>query len=177
MSTDNLDKLKSNQVLELIRVAYEYCVFTEEIEKHDLKTILSFYQKILPLLYLKGALLPDIEVSDKSFNERYVSEEHWENVFVNLQAKLGKEEHFWTVDNNREMLKISIAEYLADIYQDLKDFVVLFQNNRLAAKENAVFEVKRYFQVHWGARLSAVIPVFHNILYAQEILKNEHSEI
>lgn len=177
MSKDNLDKIKSVQVLELIRVAHEFCVFTEDIEKQELNNILSFYEKVLPLLYLKGSLLPEVVVTDESLNERYVSEEHWENIFMNFRNKFGKDEYFWVLDSSKEPLKASIAEHFADIYQDMKDFIILFQNSRLAAKENAVFEMKRYFAVHWGPRLTTIMPVIHNLIYAQKIREHEESFI
>jgi hypothetical protein len=169
MTDDNLTILKSNHVLEMIRVAHEFCVFTEDISHRDFTEVLSFYQKILSLLYVKGSLLPAIEVSDEQFNERFVTEEHWENVFINLQTILGKEEVFTVIDQNQELQKASLAEHIADIYQDLKDFVVLFQNNRLAAKENALAELRRFFPVNWGLRITAAMPAIHQLYYAEAL--------
>ncbi len=176
MKKDNLEKVKSTQVLEMIRLAYEFCTFTEDIAKQEVKVVLSFYQKLLPLMYIKGALLPDLEEVDESFNERYVTEEHWEKVFMEAREKFDKDEYFWVVDKNNDTLKASIAEHLADIYQDMKDFVILFQNNKLVAKENSVFELKKLFAIHWGVRISALMPVFHNLMYALEIQENEEME-
>lgn len=176
MSKENLEKVKSTQVLEMIRLAFEFCTFTEDLAKQEVTVALSFYQKLLPLMYIKGSLLPELEVSDESINERYVSEEHWEKIFMSAKEKFDKDEYFWQVDSNNDTLKSSVAEYIADIYQDMKDFVVLFQDNRLAAKENAVYELKRYFAIHWGVRISALMPVFHNLIYALEIKENDDFE-
>jgi hypothetical protein len=173
MTEDNLNKLKSNQVLELIRVAHEYCVFTEGLEKKTLIETLSFYQKVIPLLYIKGSLLPTVEVSDESLNERFVNEAHWETVFMALREKLGEDEYYWQVDINKEMKKSSLAENLADVYQDLKDFVELFQKNQIAAKENAVFEIRKFFAVHWGPISITTLPEIHKLLYAKEIVEHE----
>ncbi len=173
MSKENLEKVKSTHVLEMIRLAYEFCTYTESIDKKELTEILSFYQKLLPLLYLKGSMLPELEASDESFNERYVSEEHWERIFMSVKSKFGKDEYFWLVDSNNDTLKASIAEHIADIYQDMKDFMVLFQNSRLAAKENAVIEIRKFYAIHWGLRLSTIMPVIHRLNYAIEIAENE----
>jgi len=171
---DNLSKLKNKNVLEMIAVAHEFNVFTEDVTKKDAVDILGFYQKILPLMYIKAALLPDIEVSDETANERYVAEEHWENVFMALKNKFDKGDSFWELDENNDSVKASLSEKLADIYQDTKDFVVLFQKNSLAAKENAVFEIKRLFMVHWGPRSIMVLHQIHQLLYSEEIkLENE----
>ena len=172
---DNLNKIKSTVVLEMIRVAHEYNVFSEDIEKKKVEDILSFYQKVIPLMYIKAALLPDIEVSDATANERYVAEEHWENVFMSLKEKFGKMDEYWELDDNNDSVKVSLAEKLADIYQDTKDFVVLFQKNQMAAKENAVFEIKRLFMVHWGPRCISALNQLHNTLYENEI--NEENEL
>ncbi len=166
---DNLSKVKNKVVLEMIAIAHEFNLFTEDLNKKSLEDILGFYQKILPLMYTKASLLPDIEVSDPTANERYVAEEHWENVFMALKGKLGEREYFWELDANNDTVKASIAEKLADIYQDTKDFVILFQKNLLAAKENAVFEIKRLFKVHWGPRALSTTAQIHQLLYAKEI--------
>jgi hypothetical protein len=168
---DNLNKIKSTVVLEMIRVAHEFNIFSEDIAKKNTKDIISFYQKVLPLMYLKASLLPDIEVSDPTANERYVAEEHWESIYMSLKEKFAKADEFWELDENNDSAKASLAEKLADIYQDTKDFVVLFQKNQMAAKENAVFEMKRLFMVHWGPRSISVLNQLHTVLYQQEIEK------
>ncbi len=166
---DNLSKVKNKMVLEMIAVAHEFNVFTEDLAKKNVNDILGFYQKVLPLMYVKASLLLDIEVSDESANERYVAEEHWESVFMALKGKFGKGDVFWELDESNDSIKASLSEKLADIYQDTKDFVVLFQKNRLAAKENAVFEIKRLLKVHWGPRAISVINQVHHLLYAKEM--------
>ncbi|MCK5846508.1 MAG: DUF5063 domain-containing protein [Bacteroidales bacterium] len=173
MSKENLEKVKSSTVLELIRVAHEFCVYTEGVSQNDIKDILSFYQKVLPLMYLKGSLLPELTDVDNGFAERYVSEEHWEQVFMNIKTKFGDDEYYWVVDQNREIIKASIAENIADIYQDMKDFVVLFQKNQLAAKENAVADAHRYLAIHWGPHLTSALNHIHTLLYAVELKENE----
>lgn len=166
---DNLSKLKSNTVLELIHIAHEYNVFTEDAAKKELKDILSFYQKVLPLMYIKASLLPDIEVSDESANERYVAEEHWETAFMGIKGKVGSADLFWELDEKNDSIKVSLSEKLADIYQDTKDFVVLFQKNQIAAKENATSEMKRLFMVHWGPLALGALTQMHKMQYEKEI--------
>ena len=171
---DNLNKVKNKTVLEMIAVAHEFNVFTEDVAKKEVNDILGFYEKILPLMYVKASLLPDIEVSDASANERYVAEEHWEGVFMALKGKFEKGDSFWELDENMDSVKASLSEKLADIYQDTKDFVILFQKNSLGAKENATHEIKRLFKVHWGPRAILVLGQLHQLLYTKEIeMENE----
>ncbi|MCK5856527.1 MAG: DUF5063 domain-containing protein [Bacteroidales bacterium] len=168
---DNINKIKSSVVLEMIRIAHEFNVFSEDIAKKETKDIISFYQKVLPLMYIKASLLPDIEVSDESANERYVAEEHWEKIYMHLKEKFAKADEYWELDENNDSIKVSLSEKLADVYQDTKDFVVLFQKNQMAAKENAVFEMKRLFKVHWGPRSISALNHLHIVSYQNEIEK------
>ena len=168
---ENINKIKSTAVLEMIRVAHEFNIFSEDIAKKETKDIIGFYQKVLPLMYIKAALLPEIEVSDPSANERYVAEEHWERIYVSLKEKFGKADEYWELDENNDSIKVSLSEKMADVYQDTKDFVVLFQKNQMAAKENAVFEMHRLFKVHWGPRSLSVLNQLHTALYQADIDK------
>lgn len=167
--TDNLTLLKSKQVLEMITVAHDFCLFTESVKGKTLKDLAGYYQKVLPLLQIKGALLPDIKVSDNSANEKYVTEEHWQEVFMALEGIFDKEDKYWFPDQNNDLIKESLADNLADIYQDMKDFVVLFQDSRLAAKENAVADLRRLFAVHWGLRTTKAAYKIHLTLFNNEI--------
>ncbi|MBT4466892.1 MAG: DUF5063 domain-containing protein, partial [Lentimicrobiaceae bacterium] len=60
-SKSNDDITLSKQVIEMATVANEFCYFVENIEKKEKEIVLEFMQRILPLLHLKGSLLPEIE--------------------------------------------------------------------------------------------------------------------
>ncbi len=174
MSQDNLEKVKSNIVLEMITVAHDYCLFTESAKGKTKADLLGYYQKVLPLLYIKGALLPQIEPEDLSANIKYVTEEHWQEVFMALEELFGNDDKYWHPDSNNDLIKESLADNLADIYQDMKDFVILFQDARLAAKENAVADFFRLFKTHWGLRVPKALKHIHNLLY-QELISEEET--
>jgi hypothetical protein len=65
-------------------------------------------------------------------------------------------------------LKASISEHLTDVYQDLKDFVLLYQKNLAYAKQNAVFECRTLFISHWGSRIASLMPALHAIAFHNE---------
>jgi hypothetical protein len=173
MTNDNLDKVKSNQVLEMITVANDFCIFTESIEKKEKADILGYYQKVLPLLYIKGALLPEIKPEDNSANVKYVNEEQWQSIYQELEGKFGEEDKYWFPDMNNELMKESLADNIADIYQDMKDYVLLFQDPRLSAKENAVADLVNLYQVHWGPRITKALHKIHLTLFNSTIREEE----
>ncbi|PLX00892.1 MAG: hypothetical protein C0591_00410, partial [Marinilabiliales bacterium] len=88
----------SKPILELVTVANEYCYYLDTIENKSKTGILEFMNRILPLLYLKGSLIPDMEVENPDANERFVTQEQWEEVFKVLREKFGKQDEFWIID-------------------------------------------------------------------------------
>ena len=144
------DVTVGKSALEMVTVANEYCYYLENIENKSKSEILNFVNSILPLMYLKGSLLPDFEVEYPEANERFVMEEQWENIFKILRDKFGTDDEYWLIDpqhiNESEPLRASIAENLSDVYQDMKDIVMLYQKNTVAARENALADCKKLFQ-------------------------------
>ncbi|MDP2724242.1 MAG: DUF5063 domain-containing protein [Bacteroidales bacterium] len=163
------DKTISAPIIEMLTVANEYCFFLDHAEEKKKEQLLVFMQRILPLLYLKGSLLPGIEPEYPEANELFVTEELWESVFTNLRKILGDEDEFMIIDpqyiNDTEPLKASISENLSDVYQDLKDFLWLYQRNTHAARENAANNCEKLFATHWGFRIGNVLGRIHYLLH------------
>lgn len=167
MSTKE-DPVASRSVLEMLTVAHEYCLFVEKCDEYKQEDILDYMRKISPLLYLKGTLLPDIEPEYPEANERFVIEEQWEAIFNKLRDQFGTLDQYWyqdyTVIDDNDPVKGSLADNYADIYQDLKDFTLLYQKKSHAAKENAVAEIKKLFHMHWGYRLLNAQAYVHSLV-------------
>ncbi|MFZ4520670.1 MAG: DUF5063 domain-containing protein [Bacteroidales bacterium] len=166
------DPVYSRKVLEMITVANEYCLFLEKAENYSAEELLNFLQKISPLIYLKSALLPDIEVEDEDAVEHYVSEEQWEFLFNVLYNKFGERDQFYFIDHHEKShndpVKGSLAESFTDIYQDLKDFLLLYQKPLKSFKENAVRECRRLFETRYGYKLMNAQSAIHVIQYPDE---------
>lgn len=162
----------SKNVLELLRVASEYCLFIENIGKYENRQMIDFMSKLFPLLYLKGAMLPPVKVDDPSANERYITLEQYEIVFNSIRENLMNMDVFWHLDYtppaDSEPVKGSLSEMLTDIYQDLKDFMLLYQQNKRAAKQNAANECRMLFYDHWGPRILQVLNVIHPLTFEKE---------
>ncbi len=164
----------SRKVLEMITVAHEFCLFIEENGRYESIQILAYLERVVPLLYLKGSLLPDVEVSDESANERFVTEEQWEVFFQQLKVKFGRIDTFYSNETagEKDILTCSLADQVADMYQDLKDFLLLYERNTMAARENAVQSCKNLFESRWGYRAIRVMQAIHFTLYGKSALNS-----
>ena len=166
------NSVSSKNVLEMITVANEYCHFIEKAHKYDVQDILEYLQKIFPLLYLKGSLLPKVEVQMPEMNERFVTAENWEIIFNELRNKFKPKDNYWTIDHSitedTDPQQTNLADNLTDVYQDLKDFVLLYSKGTQAAQENAIHDCKHFFETHWGNRLVMAQKYVHYLLYADK---------
>lgn len=161
------DPVYSKQVIELLTVANEYCIFTEKAEDYSKSDIINYYRHILPLLYIKGSVLKPLTPEYPEDAERFLTEESWEKILNSLRNKLYPDDHFWFCqdmrDENTEVEKMSIAECLSDIYQDMKDFVMLYQKNRYSSRENAIAEISRLFREHYGEIITRALSGLHHL--------------
>ena len=164
-----LDGLYSKKVIDMLTVSNEYCLYMETAEDKEKEEIFQYLQKLLPLLYLKASLLPDIPVNDENATEHFVTEEQWENMFNSLNSKLGNDGIYYYIDLNEKShsdpVRASLAENLTDIYQDLKDFVLLYQKPLRSAQENAVRDCKYLFETRFGYRLVNAQQAIHYLLF------------
>lgn len=165
------DPVYSRKVIEMLTVANEYCLFLEKAGNYTKQELYGFLQKIVPLIYLKAALLPDIVTGDEDATEHYVTEEQWEMMFNILRNKFEAEDQFHFIDlherSHTDALAGSMAENFTDIYQDLKDFVLLYQKPLKSFKENAVRDCRYLFETRFGFRLVTVHAALHYLLFSE----------
>jgi hypothetical protein len=164
--TDTDDITLSRNVLEMVAIADEFCRMTEDSHKLNPDAFLKSLNSFSALLYLRGSLLPVIVPEYPEANERFVTEEQWENIFNVCRDKTGSHDVFYFLSSHdalAESEKTSIAEGVADVYQDMKDFVVLFRKPLLAARENAVASCRELFVHRWGPILARLMPVLHEL--------------
>jgi hypothetical protein len=174
------DPTLSRLILEMATIAGEYCSFIENASAHPQEDIIRSMRSLVPLLYLRGTLIPELEPEYPEANERYVTEEQWDGIFTMLRALFSDKDEFYYAGLSEYeepiLLKGSLSEHLTDVYQDMKDFVLLFKKASLASRENAVHECRRMFYENWGSKLANVLPVLHTLYQPEIVNKNNEEE-
>jgi len=162
----------SKPVLEFTTVANEVCKFLEAPSTTEVKPLLSTLQKVLPFLYMKATLLPGTKLLFDDGNEKFVTEEDWNSVRDRLQAIIGRHdtypETFTEEGQTDEMRIVSISENLADIYQDTKDYSMLFQVGAAEVMNDGLWEVKHNFEQYWGLKVLSTLTAIHRLLALPE---------
>lgn len=179
MEEEVLDnEIYSRNVIEFVTVANEYCSFLEKTDSFSKKDFVERSQKLFALLYLKSSLLPEIEnVSDVN-NEKFVLEGDWFFIKEKVSQKLGLSDVIVDIatpimQSTEDIEETEMSECYADIYQDLKDFLMLYRIGSVEATNDGLWECKLNFEQYWGSRLLEVLSQIHNFNYGKDDLEEE----
>lgn len=167
---DNRDIVFMRDTVEFVTVAAEFCNYLERAGELNRKEFVETLLKILPLLYLKAQMLPNDERIGEEELEDFVSEDSYEVLRITISDLLASQDTY--LDVFVEEMKYSdtpvtknISEDLADIYQDVKNFVYLFQVGINETMHNAIIDCKENFRNYWGQRLVNTQRALHEIAY------------
>jgi len=156
----------NKSVADMIIAASNYCRFVESIESIPKDEIPVYLLKLLPVLYVKGLLIPNTEKDSDEIVEHFVTEETYEKILISVKnAFKGHEFYFDTDDTEKFIEKRYIPEYMTDLYQDMMDFLFLFKKNTHTSQNLALYECKNLFITHWGARVTSLINGLHKMVF------------
>ncbi len=166
----------SRNVIEFVTVGREFCNWLENVQEQDRKIFTGTALKILPLLYLKASVLPKSENMLDDFLESFVTEEDYEFVRHHVMHKMGRFDDYlevFTADMQRSDAPLSsmVSENMADIYQDIKNFLLNYRTAVTEIMNDALVELIRQFELYWGQRLVNVLRALHQVYYGGEDLE------
>lgn len=170
MVNDLRDIVFSKNTVEFVTIAKEYCAFTEKANELNAEDFINKSLKLLSLLYLKAALLPETEQINEEGNEKFVTEFDWQYIRHGIENLLGDDDFYLDffdseMNETPEPVSSSISENLADIYQDLKDFMEIYQLNKDELSNDAVYECSHNFWESWGFKLINSLKILHLLNY------------
>ena len=170
MSYNNESVSLQHGVIEFLTVAVEYCLLLESAEQHSREEFVSTALKLLPLLYLKGSLLPEIDDLYDDAPSDYVTEENYNIVRNNIAYIMGSQDDFLDVfveemRYSDQPVLCTVSENLTDIYQDLKNFVSAYRDGTDDTRQAALIQCRDNFIQYWGQKLVNVMRPLHDICY------------
>lgn len=172
----------SRDAVEFVTVAAEFCAFLERSESSKRSSFVDTTLKILPLLYLKASLLPECEMQGDEAPETYVTEEIYQVMRMNIASVLREKDDYLEVflpemAYSDTPIKKCVSEDLADIYQDLKDFIFVFQLGFNETMHDSLVICKENFGMYWGQKLVNTLRALHDIKFnADNEEENEEEE-
>ncbi len=160
----------SQPVLDLVTVGAEYCRYLEAREPHTEDDFLRVMGGLLPMIYLKAALL-DGGPEAEGWNAHKVTEDDYNYVRSAVAAALGADDDFLDFPGGRhdgECAVCTVSECLADVYQQLRELVEAFRQGYEDAMEAALAEAREEFALQWGRKLLAALHALHNLRFGEE---------
>lgn len=163
----------SRNVIEFVAVANEFSKYAEHASELKGDELLKILQRILPLMYLKASLLPQLEPYFEDGNEKFVTENDWIRVHDMLREKFGTADDYLEVFDEKAgetegAVVASISENMADIYQDIKDFLLLYQTGTNEVMNDAIWACRLNFETFWGQKLVNSMRAIHSFIYSGE---------
>ena len=168
-------------VVEFVTVAAEFCKFLEQAETIKRSTFVDTSLKILSLLYLKASMLPKCETIGNEALETFVTEETYEILRMNLAGLLAEKDDYLDVfvsdmKYSDQPITRNISEDLADIYQDIRDFIFVFQLGLNETMNDSLAVCRENFALYWGQKLVNTLRALHDVKYNQPEDEEENQD-
>ena len=160
----------AHDTLEFVTVAAQYCALLEKSEEQTEKVFAGTLLKLLPLLYMKVQLLPEVETEGDFVPEGQVTEEDYNFVRNGVYRLLHEHDEYemlvWDEDMQTDESRWqSVSEGLADIYQALRNFVAVYQQRLEPCMQDALWQLRENFELYWGQTLLDTLRQLHRIRY------------
>ncbi|MDR3262245.1 MAG: DUF5063 domain-containing protein [Tannerella sp.] len=170
--------------LEFVTVAFEFCSWLERDTESDLFKFVDNATKLLPLLYLKASLIPlipDVEDEDEDESEmaHFITEETYDALRTRIAGLLGEYDGYLEtflpdMAYSDTPIIAFISENIADMYQDIGNFVFLFRQGHEQSMLQSLSLCAGNFRLFWGQSLLNALKALHAVRYNEDIhLKTE----
>lgn len=155
--------------VEFVTVAAEFCAFVERAGSMSKDEFTDKITKLLPLLYLKASLIAPEEYYVE-YPEKFVTEEVYNEIRNSVENLFGIHDTYLEVfveemQYSDTPITAYISEDIADIYQDIKDFLSVYRLGNDDLSRAALTECLEGFKDYWGQKIANVMRPLHSLCY------------
>lgn len=160
----------TKESIEFATVAKEFLAFLESASKMKKDDFIDTSVKLLPLLYLKGVLLPEVIEFDDDYTEKFVTESTWSYIQQIAAAKLDEDDNYVQIQdagvvNSMDYLNVGLSELFADLYQEIGDFIGAYRTGTDEIMLSALYYCRENFKNYWGIRALVLQKSLHEIKF------------
>jgi hypothetical protein len=158
----------SSALVEFVLAANDYCAFMEGLNGTEGRTFIEDSLRHCSLVYARILATGDTEPVFDSPAEPSVTEQEWSALFHKIAMILGPHNAFLRIAregefDRSELINHTISEDLADLYQELKDFTIIYSRGLEELMNDAAWELKERFVEHWGEKLLRALQALHEL--------------
>lgn len=171
MSDTEISRYHSKDIMEFVTVGLEFCKRLECAEASERKDFIGAMLKILPLLYIKAQIALDFRNEEDCYIEHIVSETDYDAIRCGVAAVMGEYDDFLEVfvedmKYSDEPIHCTVSECMADLYQEIADFLYVFKQDFEESTAAALGEISESFKTRWGQILVNVLRPLHETRYS-----------
>jgi len=158
----------SDEMVALVRAANETATFLETMKGTDGRAFITEAARHLSDVYSTILRIGDTEPVHESSGEPTVTEQDWSGLYQRIAILLGPHNEFLRpAEENEfdrsELVTHTIAEDMADVYQELRDFTSIYGRGMEELMNDAAWELKVRFAEHWGKKLLRALSALHDL--------------
>jgi len=179
---NKIDSLIAPQTKAFVKLCRRYFEYLEKLPDKEISDFWVEQLNLLPEIYAGLFHLPQIDARYSSDVEKFVTEREYNKTFINLVTFIGALDKFTDFSDMShpgavKTVEASLSEMLTDIYQELKDFVLLYETGTLENMNDAIADCMDTFGQYWGLKLLSATRIIHVNLFQQryaEAKKTSH---
>lgn len=165
METDN------TRLVDVVAAATEFCAAIENIGELEKREFIDAMLLSLPRLYLDFSTIEVTTLEEETpYFPSYMDEDYYDSIRRRVEGLLGPDDVF--LETFVEDMKysdipiaVSISESLADIFQDLYNFVSIVRESGSDMLTEAFLVCQENFQSYWSQTLCNVMRPLNRLRY------------
>lgn len=166
----DMEDIKGPIVKDFFEVAGDFCKLLEQAANRRTGELFSELQHMLPLIYMKAACLPGPKYCYEEEPAKFVKEDDYARIHDVLQKKFDLFNGITgmspgTLPSQHELISFGMAESFADLYEELKNFVKLYEVGIPQPMNDAVWLCRKSFEHNLGIRIIRSLESLHNLIY------------
>ena len=169
---NKIDSLIAPQTKEFVKLCRRYFEYLDKMPDKKISDFWTKQLRLLPEIYYGVFSLPQIDARYSSDVEKFVTEREYNRIFINLVSFIGSLDKFSDFTDlshpgTMKVINASLSEILTDIYQELKDFVLLYETGTLENMNDAIADCFDTFGQFWGVKLLTATRIIHVNLFQE----------
>lgn len=164
----------TRNTISFIGLSTEFCHALMSVSEYEKNDFIMLMLRLLPRIYISVSDSPvEQDVEAYSSGYAYVDEQLYESVRSRIAALLGADDSY--LETFEEDMKYSdvpigasISEALADIFQDLFNFVSAVRDAGSDAVSALLADCRASFETYWSQKLCNVFRALNSICYNKE---------
>ncbi len=165
-----IEALIAQQTTDFVKLCRKYIDYIDNLPDKKVTEFWTTQLNLLSGIYNQIFLLPKIDARYEAYVEKFVTEQEYNKLFRKLEGYVGSLDKFPDFTNlshpgSFQVIETSLSETLTDIYQEVKDFVLLYETGTIENMNDAIADCVDSFGEYWGVKLLAALRIMHINLY------------